>query len=84
MDDDRPGFAFGAVEPQEQAMTLPDPATFIGSRCIIKLKGGPVIIRKVLSIDTTGVRIEEEGGETQVYAFSEIAHVALAKQPHGD
>ena len=60
-------------------MPLPDPATFIGQRCNIKLKQKPVIVRKILAIDPGGVKVEEEDGGTRVYAFSEIARVALAK-----
>ena len=61
-------------------MALPDPASFIGNRCIIKLKKGGIVVRKVIVIDVGGVTVEEEGGGKHVYAFSEIAHVALARQ----
>lgn len=60
-------------------MTLPDPSTFIGRRCSIRLKNRRLILRKILAIDTSGVKVEEEDGGTHVYPFSEIAQVALAK-----
>lgn len=60
-------------------MPIPDPSTFIGQRCSIKLKNKPIVIKKILAIDTGGVRVEEEDGGTQVYAFADIARVALAK-----
>lgn len=58
-------------------MTIPDPATFIGQRCVIRLKNNPMIIRTILAIDTGGVKIEEESGDTRIIPFSEIAMVSL-------
>ncbi|MCD8139815.1 MAG: hypothetical protein LUE17_08570 [Planctomycetaceae bacterium] len=58
-------------------MTIPDPATFIGQRCIIRLKNAPMVIRTILSIDTSGVKVAEESGGSHVYAFSEIDMVSL-------
>ena len=57
--------------------TIPDPATFIGQRCIIRLKNKPMIIRTIISIDTSGVKVEEEDGGASLYPFSEIAMVSL-------
>ncbi len=61
-------------------MPIPDPATFIGQKCGIKLKSGRGVVRKVLTIDTAGVTVEEAGGGKRLYQFSEIASVALAKR----
>lgn len=58
-------------------MTIPDPATFIGQRCVIRLKNDPMIIRKIVSIDTSGVKIEEESGDTRIIQFADIAMVSL-------
>ncbi len=58
-------------------MTIPDPATFINQRCIIRLKNEPMVIRTILSIDTSGVKVAEESGGTRLYAFSEIDMVSL-------
>lgn len=60
-------------------MPIPDPSTFIGQKCSIKLKKRGLVIRKILAIDTKGVTVEEENGGTRLYAFSEIAQVALAR-----
>ncbi len=60
-------------------MTIPDPATFIGNTCSIRLKNRRLLLRKILAIDTSGVKVEEESGGTRVYPFSEIARVALAR-----
>lgn len=63
----------------EPLMPIPDPSTFIGQRCSIKLRNKPIVIEKILAIDTGGVKVEKEDGGVHVYAFSEIARVALAK-----
>ncbi|MDR1744718.1 MAG: hypothetical protein LBS30_03080 [Planctomycetota bacterium] len=61
-------------------MAIPDPGTFIGNKCAIRLKKNRrPLIRKILAIDTSGVKVEEDGGRTKVYPFSEIAQVALAR-----
>lgn len=58
-------------------MTLPDPETFIGASCVIKLKGGHTVIRTILKIDTDGVQVDEGDGKTHTYRFAEIALVKL-------
>lgn len=58
-------------------MTIPDPATFIGQLCVIKLKKRPMVFRTVVAIDKSGVKVREDSGDTHVYAFSEIAEVSL-------
>lgn len=60
-------------------MTLPDPSTFIGKSCVISLKGGHKVVRKILKIDTGGVHVEEEGGQAHTYHFEEIANVRLER-----
>ncbi len=60
-------------------MTIPDPATFIGNKCSIKLKNRRLLLRKIVAIDTSGVTVEEENGATRVYPFSEIDRVAPAR-----
>lgn len=63
-------------------MPIPDPATFIGNRCVIRFKNRPMVFRTIVAIDTRGVKIEEETGGTTIIPFSEIAEVSL-KQPKG-
>lgn len=60
-------------------MTLPDPATFIGSRCRIKRKTGKTYLRKILVIDANGVTVEEPDGCTKIFPFSEIDQVSHTK-----
>lgn len=55
-------------------MSIPDPSTFIGKKCVIQLKKGRKrVVRKVITIDVNGVEVENPKGGTHVYAFSEIA-----------
>lgn len=61
-------------------MAIPDPTTFIGAECVIVLKKGRKrIIRRVKSIDATGVHVETEDGP-HLYKFSEIAMMNLKKR----
>lgn len=57
-------------------MAIPDPATFIGKRCVILLKKSrKPKVEKVLSIDTNGVKVERPDGKPHLYQFSEIARM---------
>lgn len=61
-------------------MSIPDPSTFIGQECVILLKKGRKrIVRRVKSIDTTGVKVESEDGGAHLYQFSEIALMNLKR-----
>ena len=58
-------------------MTIPDPSTFIGKPCIIRLKGGHKVVRTILKIDLAGVEVDEGNGAKHVYPFAEIDRVRL-------
>lgn len=58
-------------------MTIPDPSTFIGKPCIIKLKDGHRVVRTIVKIDINGVEVDEGGGTKHVYRFAEIDMVKL-------
>ncbi len=61
-------------------MPIPDPSTFLGQKCGIRLKNGRRVVRKILAIDVTGVTVaDEKRGGSRLYQFSEIASVALAQ-----
>lgn len=60
-------------------MSIPDPSTFIGKRCVILLKKPRKrVVRKVIKIDRDGVKVEKDEGGTHIYAFSEIASMNLS------
>lgn len=60
-------------------MTIPDPRTFFGKQCVIKLKDGTPVIKVVKTIDTTGVIVDEGDGSTTTYRFKDIDNLSLAK-----
>lgn len=59
-------------------MTLPDPESFIGRPCVVRLKDGHSVVRTILKIDRDGVQVDEGDGKTHTYKFAEIALV----RPH--
>lgn len=60
-------------------MTIPDPRTFFGKKCVIKLKDGTPVLKVVKTIDTTGVITDDGDGKTTTYCFKDIDRVSLAK-----
>ncbi len=60
-------------------MAIPDPESFFGRKCLIKLKAGNKIIKTVDVIDKRGVIVKEHDGATTTIPFAEIAEVSLAR-----
>ncbi len=58
-------------------MPIPDPSTFIGNECGIRLKSGRTVYRMIVKIDTDGVLAQEDGGGTRLYGFSQIDQMWL-------
>ncbi len=61
-------------------MAIPDPASFFGKKCRIRLKAGNMFIKTVDTIDAAGVHLREHDGSTTTLAFADIAEVSLARQ----
>ncbi len=60
-------------------MAIPNPESFFGKKCLIKLKAGSRVIKTVDVIDRTGVILKEHDGTTTTLPFAEIAEVSLAR-----
>ncbi len=60
-------------------MPIPDPESFFGRKCLIRLKAGNRIIKTVDTIDKRGVILKEHDGSTTVVPFADIAEVSLAR-----
>ncbi len=60
-------------------MTLPNPESFFGKKCLIKLKTGRKVIKTVDSIDVTGVILKENDGTKTTLPFADVDEVALAR-----
>ena len=60
-------------------MAIPDPESFFGKKCLVKLKDGRKIIKTVDTIDITGVILKEHDGTTTTLPFADIAEVSLAR-----
>ncbi len=60
-------------------MTLPNPESFFGKKCLIKLKAGNKVIKTVDTINITGVILRENDGTKTTLPFGEIEEVSLAR-----
>ncbi len=60
-------------------MPIPNPESFFGRKCLIKLKAGKKVIKTVDTIDKTGVILKEHDGSTTTLPFADIAEMSLAR-----
>lgn len=60
-------------------MTIPDPSTFFGKKCVIRLKAGGAVTKVIKVIDKSGVVVDMGDGATETYRFADIDRVSLAK-----
>ncbi len=60
-------------------MAIPNPESFFGRKCLIKLKAGNKVIKTVETIDVTGVVLKEHDGTRTTVPFADIEEVSLAR-----